>query len=247
MIFVSITVQQTYLRENIRVSICWKCILYGWHIFLHKASFKQCSQEFQRIFFSFYKYSHCFGMHPIFIPCHFSIYNRFFHYSGLLVTLLFLRGKNSTKSSKDTSFITGAKHSVFLVIYRYIRLTPVYFMVIIINAVTLKWVYFNHGNEIIFSHFNKIKLEYSRWWNVKLLIFHSNNFCRYVYNAAVFTPGLPDHVTCPNYWWRNILYIQTWFPFPQLCMLWSWYLADDMQFYVWAIVVLIFSKRYVSE
>lgn len=62
----------------------------------------------------------------------------------------------------------------------------------------------------------------------------------------MFTPGLPDHVTCPNYWWRNILYIQTWFPFPQLCMLWSWYLADDMQFYVWAIVILIFSKRYVS-
>lgn len=96
--------------------------------------------------------------------------------SGLLVTLLFLRGKNSTKSSNDTSFITGAKHSVFLVIYRYIRLTPVYFMVIIINAVTLKWVYFNHGNEIIFSHFNQIKLENSRWWKVKLLIFHSNNF-----------------------------------------------------------------------
>lgn len=42
------------------------------------------------------------------------------------------------------------------------------------------------------------------------------------------------------------MYIQTWFPFPQLCMLWSWYLADDMQFYVWAIVILIFSKRYVS-
>lgn len=70
---------------------------------------------------------------------------------------------------------------------------------------------------------------------------------RYIYNAAVFTPALPDHITCPNYWWRNILYIQTWFPFPQLCMLWSWYLADDMQFYVWAIVILILSRRYVSE
>lgn len=68
---------------------------------------------------------------------------------------------------------------------------------------------------------------------------------RHVYNKAVFTPGLPDHITCPNYWWRNILYIQTWFPFPQLCMLWSWYLADDMQFYVWAIVILILSRRYV--
>lgn len=66
---------------------------------------------------------------------------------------------------------------------------------------------------------------------------------RYVYNKAVFSPGLPDHITCPEYWWRNILYVQTLFPAQQLCMLWSWYLADDMQFYVWAIILLIISKR----
>lgn len=67
---------------------------------------------------------------------------------------------------------------------------------------------------------------------------------RYTYNGSVFPPGLPDHIVCPNYWWRNILYVQTWFPFHQLCMLWSWYLANDMQFYIWAIVLLIFAKRY---
>ncbi|XP_055297842.1 uncharacterized protein LOC129566166 isoform X2 [Sitodiplosis mosellana] len=128
----------------------------------------------------------------------------FFFISGFLVTLLFLRTKSSTKSSNAGGFISGTKQSFLLVIYRYIRLTPVYFMVIIINAVTLK----------------------------------------YVYNKSVFTPGLPDHITCPNYWWRNILYIQIWFPFSQLCMLWSWYLADDMQFYIWAIIILILSKRH---
>ncbi|XP_031632725.1 uncharacterized protein LOC116346685 [Contarinia nasturtii] len=131
----------------------------------------------------------------------------FFFISGFLVTLLFLRTKTTTKTSSEghfISFVAEAKQSFLLVLYRYIRLTPVYFMVIIINAVTLK----------------------------------------YVYNKAVFTPGLPDHITCPNYWWRNILYIQTWFPFTQLCMLWAWYLADDMQFYIWAIVILILSRRY---
>lgn len=66
---------------------------------------------------------------------------------------------------------------------------------------------------------------------------------RYTYNGSVFPPGLPDHVTCPKFWWRNMLYIQTWYPFQQLCMIWSWYLADDMQFYVWAIVLLILAKR----
>lgn len=58
--------------------------------------------------------------------------------SGFLVTLLFFRAKTSTKSSNQGSFTSGAKQTILLVIYRYIRLTPVYFMVIIINAVTLK-------------------------------------------------------------------------------------------------------------
>lgn len=67
--------------------------------------------------------------------------------SGFLVTLLFLRTKSSTKQSGDGgngggnstgSFISGTKQSVMFVIYRYVRLTPVYFMVIFINAVTLK-------------------------------------------------------------------------------------------------------------
>lgn len=70
-----------------------------------------------------------------------------FRNSGFLVTLLFLRTKSSTKQSGDGgngggnstgSFISGTKQSVMFVIYRYVRLTPVYFMVIFINAVTLK-------------------------------------------------------------------------------------------------------------
>lgn len=58
--------------------------------------------------------------------------------SGFLVTLLFLRTKSSTKSSNEGGFLSGAKQSFMLILYRYIRLTPVYFMVIVINAVSLK-------------------------------------------------------------------------------------------------------------
>lgn len=59
----------------------------------------------------------------------------------------------------------------------------------------------------------------------------------------MFQPGLDDDSVCPHFWWRNMLYIQNWFPFPQLCMIWSWYLADDMQFYVWALLLLMLSTR----
>lgn len=64
-----------------------------------------------------------------------------FYCSGFLVTLLFLRKKPSTApatKSTDTTLLSGSKQSISLIIYRYIRLTPVYLMVIIINTVTLK-------------------------------------------------------------------------------------------------------------
>lgn len=35
------------------------------------------------------------------------------------------------------------------------------------------------------------------------------------YNS-VFEPPTNDHVNCPNYWWRNVLYINTLFPVNQM-------------------------------
>ncbi|XP_039288066.1 O-acyltransferase like protein isoform X2 [Nilaparvata lugens] len=53
-----------------------------------------------------------------------------------------------------------------------------------------------------------------------------------------------DYQNCENYWWRNILYINTMFPSVERCMSWSWYLANDSQFYVIGAILLIISKRY---
>lgn len=33
---------------------------------------------------------------------------------------------------------------------------------------------------------------------------------------AVFEPPAMDHETCPQYWWRNLLYINTLFPVEQM-------------------------------
>ncbi|CAG5034852.1 unnamed protein product [Parnassius apollo] len=61
---------------------------------------------------------------------------------------------------------------------------------------------------------------------------------------AVFEPPAPDHVTCPQYWWRNLLYINTLFPVEQMCMLWSWYLSDDTQFYAVSAILLILATSH---
>ncbi|XP_013776461.1 O-acyltransferase like protein-like [Limulus polyphemus] len=37
---------------------------------------------------------------------------------------------------------------------------------------------------------------------------------------------------CSNYWWRNLLYINNMWNQTYMCMPWTWYLANDMQFYI---------------
>ncbi|KAK7866453.1 hypothetical protein R5R35_008974 [Gryllus longicercus] len=63
------------------------------------------------------------------------------------------------------------------------------------------------------------------------------------YNS-VFEPPTLDHINCPEYWWRNALYINTLFPVQDMCMLWSWYLADDTQFYVLGSILLILATSH---
>lgn len=39
---------------------------------------------------------------------------------------------------------------------------------------------------------------------------------RYLAAYSIFDPPTMDHVTCPDYWWRNILYINTLFPVDEM-------------------------------
>ncbi|KAK0083723.1 hypothetical protein PV325_008321 [Microctonus aethiopoides] len=48
-----------------------------------------------------------------------------------------------------------------------------------------------------------------------------------------------EYQTCEKYWWRNALYINTYFNMDERCMTWSWYLANDTQFYTFGIIILI--------
>ncbi|KAL7303646.1 hypothetical protein TKK_0003791 [Trichogramma kaykai] len=67
------------------------------------------------------------------------------------------------------------------------------------------------------------------------------------FNAnSVFEPPTADHENCPNYWWRNLLYINTLYPVDQMCMLWSWYVADDTQFYIVGAVILILATNHLK-
>ncbi|XP_060525522.1 nose resistant to fluoxetine protein 6-like [Cylas formicarius] len=66
---------------------------------------------------------------------------------------------------------------------------------------------------------------------------------RYIHNNSVFSPAILDHVTCDVYWWRNILYINNFFPQAEFCMIWSWYMANDTQFFIIAAILLPIAVR----
>jgi len=60
------------------------------------------------------------------------------------------------------------------------------------------------------------------------------------WNTGPFWPqqGIEQNY-CEDTWWKNILYINNFFPMTKQCMGWSWYLANDMQFYVISPLLLI--------
>ncbi|XP_031849553.1 nose resistant to fluoxetine protein 6-like [Nomia melanderi] len=55
-----------------------------------------------------------------------------------------------------------------------------------------------------------------------------------------------DHQNCRKFWWRNVLYVNTYFAMGERCMIWSWYLANDTLFYIIGTIIIIVARRYLS-
>ncbi|XP_046403423.1 nose resistant to fluoxetine protein 6-like [Ischnura elegans] len=62
--------------------------------------------------------------------------------------------------------------------------------------------------------------------------------------VSFFTMSERADVVCSKYWWRNILYINNFFSREEMCMSWSWYLSNDMQFFVLGTFLMLLSTSY---
>ncbi|CAL7947909.1 unnamed protein product [Xylocopa violacea] len=69
---------------------------------------------------------------------------------------------------------------------------------------------------------------------------------KHTLSRTVFFPAIIDHLTCEKFWWRNALYLNSLYPRTEMCMLWSWYMANDTQFYVLGILLLLLSIKYLK-
>ncbi|RLU27089.1 hypothetical protein DMN91_000888 [Ooceraea biroi] len=63
-------------------------------------------------------------------------------------------------------------------------------------------------------------------------------------HSMIELPAL-DYKTCEKFWWRNALYINTYFDMDDRCIVWSWYLANDTQFYTVGIIILIIGASFL--
>ncbi|XP_054713283.1 nose resistant to fluoxetine protein 6-like [Uloborus diversus] len=113
----------------------------------------------------------------------------FFVLSGFLLTYLFIK-----ENSKNEGKISW----VYFYLHRYLRLTPMYMILLGISS-TL-FLYLGSG---------------ANW------------------------PDYSVDPMCKDYWWTNLLYINNFFSVTHQCMGWSWYLANDMQFFVISPLFLI--------
>lgn len=113
----------------------------------------------------------------------------FFFLSGLLVCYLCL---------KQLKKAGGSINWAMFYVHRYIRLTPVYMIVLMF---------------------------YDTLWKYTL----SGPY-------SMVTNQGEDNGPCEKYWWTNLLYINNFVPGDKglagECMAWSWYLANDMQFFI---------------
>ncbi|XP_057340517.1 nose resistant to fluoxetine protein 6-like [Microplitis mediator] len=69
------------------------------------------------------------------------------------------------------------------------------------------------------------------------------NFGWYAKTSAFKMAEKPQE-NCAIYWWRNLLYINNLFPWNEACLSWSWYLSNEMQFYLIGTFLLLLSDLY---
>ncbi|CAL7945233.1 unnamed protein product [Xylocopa violacea] len=45
--------------------------------------------------------------------------------------------------------------------------------------------------------------------------------------------------TCSKYWWRNFLFINNLYDWDEMCLIWTWYVPNDLQFFIFALFLLM--------
>ncbi|XP_061188236.1 nose resistant to fluoxetine protein 6-like [Saccostrea echinata] len=93
---------------------------------------------------------------------------------------------------------------------------------------------------------------FHRYWRLTPMYMLVIGLYTTLLNHVIFGPLRPSvspGTKCDEYWWMNLLYINNFVDKPEdLCLAWSWYLNNDMQFYVLSplMIVPLFFKELIG-
>ncbi|KAK3580062.1 hypothetical protein CHS0354_001014 [Potamilus streckersoni] len=84
---------------------------------------------------------------------------------------------------------------------------------------------------------------FHRFWRLTppymLMLVTNAILLKYWFDGPLWNQDGYDTENCENSWWTNLLYINNLVHTDKMCMTWSWYLANDMQFFVLSPLILI--------
>ncbi|XP_068723765.1 nose resistant to fluoxetine protein 6-like [Montipora capricornis] len=93
------------------------------------------------------------------------------------------------------------------------------------------------------------KFYFHRFWRLTpsymfVILFYSNLYA--FLGEGPYWFSSQNSTLCEKYWWTNLLYINNFYPTNSgnQCLGWSWYLANDMQFYIISPLVIFLVKRF---
>ncbi|XP_068725527.1 nose resistant to fluoxetine protein 6-like [Montipora capricornis] len=93
------------------------------------------------------------------------------------------------------------------------------------------------------------KFYFHRFWRLTpsymfVILFFANLYA-FLGEGPLWFPN-QNSTLCEKYWWTNVLYINNFYPtsLQNECLDWSWYLANDMQFYVISPALLFLIYRF---
>ncbi|XP_034303620.2 nose resistant to fluoxetine protein 6 [Magallana gigas] len=84
---------------------------------------------------------------------------------------------------------------------------------------------------------------FHRFWRLTpaymLVLMTEATLSSYFADGPVYPPQGFEVDYCEKSWWKNLLYINNLFDPAEMCMGWSWYLSNDMQFFILSPLLLI--------
>ncbi|WAR04826.1 LOW QUALITY PROTEIN: NRF6-like protein [Mya arenaria] len=94
------------------------------------------------------------------------------------------------------------------------------------------------------NRLNWLMFYFHRFWRLTppymLVLMFGTVLSPYLINGPLrLTHDLPSMGECRHTWWTNLLYINNYVELDHMCMGWSWYLANDMQFYIISPLILL--------